>query len=265
MKYDVFKKIIVTGLSTAICIGGVSVAGLPNYNNSTVSNVYAATIKDSVFSATGKINSNVSLRKGPGTSYARLSVLKKGTKVNIVAKSSNGWYKIKYKGNYNYIYSKYVTLTKNNDTTKKDDVAYSNTGVANHAVYVRKGASTSFAKLGTLNKNDKVTIVAKSATGNWYKIKFNNGYGYVSAQYINITKNNDTTKDDITYPTTGVVNHAVYVRKGASTSFAKLGTLNKNDKVKILSKTTYGWYKIQYKTGTGYVYSQYINVNSTQK
>lgn len=187
MKYNVLKKFMVTGLASMLCLGGVSMADLSNYNSNTVTNVYAATIKDSAFSATGTINSNVSMRKGPGTSYTRLDTLKKGTKVTIVAKSSN----------------------------------------------------------------------------NWYKIKFNGGYGYVYAQYITITNNSDNKEDK--YPQTGVVNHAVYVRKGASTNYAKLGILNKNTEVTILSKTTYGWYKVQYKNGTGYVYSQYIDVNSTQK
>lgn len=260
MKYNVFKKFMVTGLASMLCIGGVSMADLSNYNSNTVTNVYAATIKDNAYSATGTINSNVSMRKGPGTSYNRLDTLKKGTKVTIVAKSSNNWYKIKNNKGYAYVYSQYVTIKYNND--KKEDVAYSATGISKSAVYVRKSSSTNSAKLGTLNKNTKFTIVAKSSN-NWYKIKFNNGYGYVCGQYINITNNSDN-KDE-KYPQSGVVNHAVYVRKGASTNYAKLGTINKNTKVTILSKTTYGWYKIQYKNGTGYVYSQYIDVNSTQK
>ncbi|MDZ4910281.1 SH3 domain-containing protein, partial [Clostridium perfringens] len=161
---------------------------------------------------------------------------------------------------YAYVYSQYVTIKSNND--KKEDVAYSATGMVKSAVYVRKGASTNYDKLGILNKNTKVTIVAKSSN-NRYKIKFNGRYGYVCAQYINITNNSDNKEDKS--PQSGVVNHAVYVRKGASTNYAKLDILNKNTQVTILSKTTYGWYKVQYKNGTGYVYSQYIDVNSTQK
>lgn len=187
MKYDVLKKFMVTGLASMLCLGGVSMTDLSNYNSNTVTKVYAATIKDSAFSATG---------------------------------------------------------------------------IAKSAVYVRECSSTSSTKLGTLNKNTKVTIVAKSSN-NWYKIKFNNGYGYVCAQYITITNNSDNKEDK--YPQAGIVNHAVYVRKGTSTNYTKLGILNKNTKVTILSKTTYGWYKVQYKNGTGYVYSQYIDVDSTQK
>ncbi len=259
MKYNVLKKFMVTGLTSILCLGGVSMADLSDYNSNTVTNVYAATIKNTAYRATGTICSNVSMRKGPGTNYTRLSTLKKGTKITIVAKSSNRWYKIKNSNGYAYVYSQYVTIKSNND--KKEDIAYSATGTAKTAVYVRKGSSTNYTKLGTLKKNAKVTIVAKTSN-NWYKIKFNGGYGYVSGQYITITNSNN--KED-KYPKKGVVNHAVYVRKGASTSYDKLGILNKNTKVTILSKTTYGWYKIQYKNGTGYVYSQYIDVNSTQK
>ena len=258
MKYNILRKIMVTGLSTAMCVGGLSISNLASYGTDTVSSAYATTIKDSKYTATGTINTTVSMRKGPGTSYTRLATLKKGTKVSIVAKSSNSWYKIKYKDTYTYVYSKYVTVKS--DDAKTEEIAYSATAVANHAVYVRKSASTSAKQLGYFKKNAKVTIVAKTSNG-WYKVKFNGGYGYVLGQYLTIsTKPVDTVK----YPTTGTTNHAVYVRKGAATSYAKIGTLQKNDKVTILSKTTYGWYKIKYKNGVGYVYSQYVNLNSTK-
>lgn len=258
MKYNILRKIMVTGLSTAMCVGGLSISNLASYNTDTVSSAYATTIKDSKYTATGTINTMVSMRKGPGTSYTRLATLKKGTKVSIVAKSSNSWYKIKYKDTYTYVYSKYVTVKS--DDAKTEEIAYSATAVANHAVYVRKSASTSAKQLGYFKKNAKVTIVAKTSNG-WYKVKFNGGYGYVLGQYLTISTN---PADEVKYPTTGTTNHAVYVRKGAATSYAKLGTLQKNDKVTILSKTTYGWYKIKYKNGVGYVYSQYVNLNSTK-
>ena len=179
MKFNVLKKIIVTGLSTAICVGGVSMANLSNYNGNTIEAAYAAVIKDNPFTATGTVNSNVSMRKGPGTSYARLTTLKKGTKVDIVAKSSNSWYKVKYNKGYAYVYSQYINLNKtddNNNNYKEEKL--SATGVTNHSIYVRNGAGTSFESLGSLKKNIKVAIVAKTSN-NWYKIKFSTDYGYV--------------------------------------------------------------------------------------
>ena len=256
MKFNVLKKIIVTGLSTAICLGGVSMANLSNYNGDAAQAAYAAVIKDNPFTATGTVTTNVSMRKGPGTSYARLATLKKGTKVDIVAKSSNSWYKVKYNKGYAYVYSQYINLNKTDDNNNYKEEKFSATGVTNHSIYVRNGAGTSCESLGSLKKNIKVAIVAKTSN-NWYKVKFNKGYGYVCGQYINLNK----TEDDFKYPATGTVNSAVFVRKGASTSYTKLGKLQKNDKVTILSKTTYGWYKINYKNTTGYVYGQYINLD----
>lgn len=101
---------MVTGLTSILCLGGVSMADLSDYNSNTVTNVYAATIRNTAYRATGTIRSNVSMRKGPGTSYTRLSTLKKGTKITIVAKSSNGWYKIKNGNGYAYVYSQYIDV-----------------------------------------------------------------------------------------------------------------------------------------------------------
>ncbi|MEH7505247.1 SH3 domain-containing protein [Neobacillus drentensis] len=48
---------------------------------------------------------------------------------------------------------------------------------------VRATASTKSKVIGTLKKNQTVTIV--STTGSWKKIKFGKATGYVSSKYIN--------------------------------------------------------------------------------
>lgn len=50
---------------------------------------------------------------------------------------------------------------------------------------VRSGPSTDFEKIGTVAKNSVVIIVEAAGNG-WYKIKFGDGYGYVSGDYIKI-------------------------------------------------------------------------------
>ena len=69
-----FQKVMVTGLASIVCAGSMSIATLPNYSNlNSVDVVYAATIKDTAMTATGTVNSNVFLRKGPGTSYGKIT------------------------------------------------------------------------------------------------------------------------------------------------------------------------------------------------
>ena len=47
---------------------------------------------------------------------------------------------------------------------------------------VRSGASTKYRKIGSLSYNKRVTIV--KTLKEWYKIKYNSGYGYVNRDYI---------------------------------------------------------------------------------
>ena len=256
-----FKKFMVTGLASVLCAGGMSVASLPSYNSDYVATAYAATIKDTALKATGTVNSNVFLRKGPGTSYSKIVVLKKGAKVDIVAKSSNNWYKVKYGKGFGYVYSKYVTV-KSETPTNKEDVAYNATGTVKTNVYVRKTASTSAKKLGLLKKGTKVTIVAKNYTGNWYKVKYNKGFGYVSAKYITVKAPTPSNKD-IAFDATGTIKSNVYVRETSNTSAKKLGVLKKGTEVTIVAKNYTGnWYKVKYNKGFGYVSAKYITVKA---
>ena len=259
MKYNKLKKAVAIGLVATFCMGGAITSNIPVID-SLIKPAYADTIKDSAFSATGVINSNVSMRPGPGTSYKRLDALKKGTKVEIVAKTSNNWYKIKYKDGYAYVYNTYVTLDKDNQKDSKKFVNYTATGTTTANLSVRISPSTSAKKLGTLKKGTQVNIVAKSS--NWYRIEYKKGYSYVSAKYVTI-KNNNNNKE-VAYTATGTTTTNLTVRKTASTSSTKLGTLKKGTKVNIVAKTSY-WYKIKYKDGYAYVSNKYITINSPEK
>lgn len=55
---------------------------------------------------------------------------------------------------------------------------------------VRSGASTKYRKIGSLSYNKRVTIV--KTLKEWYKIKYNSGYGYVNRDYISTSSNNSS-------------------------------------------------------------------------
>ena len=52
----------------------------------------------------------LNVRSGAGTGYKKIGHLNKGTKVEIVTKLSNGWYKIKFNSSYGYVSGDYVKL-----------------------------------------------------------------------------------------------------------------------------------------------------------
>ncbi len=133
---------------------------------------------------TGKATiDGVSVRSRNSASGKYLGSLYTGDKVEIVQKTSNGWYKIKYKKSYAYVNKAYIKLS---GTKTIDNVL--NTGVVYNAtkLTVRESCSTSSKFLGYLPKFTKVDIVRVTST-NWYKIKYKKSYAYVKGNYIKLT------------------------------------------------------------------------------
>lgn len=78
------------------------------------------------YSAVGTTTTSLNVRKGAGSSYAIITTLPQGTKVNIVAKdNATGWYKITYNGAYGYVSNKYITIeSTGGGTTPGKDTIY---------------------------------------------------------------------------------------------------------------------------------------------
>ncbi|WP_123054214.1 SH3 domain-containing protein [Clostridium sp. JN-1] len=140
---------------------------------------------------------------------------------------------------------------------------------SNSCLNVRNSASTSSSVIGSLAKGANVSIVSES--NNWYKIKYNSSYGYVSSKYVNSgsssqndsSSNNATNETVIGSGTVNVSNLSSYlnVRNSASTSSSIIGSLSKGANVSIVAELN-GWYKIKYNSSYGYVSSKYIGTNS---
>lgn len=98
--------------------------------------------------------------------------------------------------------------TENNKDDGKGDTSLEKIGVTTGNVKVRSGASTDYDVIGTLTTGTQVQIVGQDSTTGWYKIKYNNDYGYVSNKYVQITSEGGTelppippdTKDPLYVP-----------------------------------------------------------------
>ena len=226
-----------------------------------------ATIKTGTVSA-----SALNVRSGASTSSSIIGSLNNGAKVEIVS-TSNGWHKIKYKNGYGYVSADYIKVDSSNTGNpevkpEEKPEATVKTGTVNaSALNVRSGASTSSSVIGSLNRGAKVEIV--STSNGWHKIKFKNGYGYVSADYIKVDSSNTSKpeskpeqKPEATTKTGTVNASSLNVRSGASTKNSVIGSLNRGAKVEIVS-TSNGWHKIKFKNGYGYVSADYIKVDSS--
>ena len=143
--------------------------------------------------------------------------------------------------------------------------------------YLRKGSSTSSAKLAILNDNTILTIhkeVYKTKSSNkasdrWYYVTAAGKKGYIRADLV------DTIKyGSVSAKTTTAVNY----RKGAGTGFAVAGTLQKGKAVTVqlianpvaaTQADSATWYRVKIGSGYYYLCSKYASLtgssNSSKK
>ena len=241
----------------------------------------------------GLISANqLNVRTSPNENGQVIGTLHKNDKVNVLDKSIDGWYKIDFNGRRAYVSSKYVNLIsyKNNEVKteiKKEPIEGTGKVNINTALNVRQASTTNSRIIGSLKGGEKVNIISES--NGFYKIEFNNSYGYVYSKYISkdgdsekvqVVKQEEVKKEKVdeskkeakatpkaepvvlavrSLNKTGIVNvsSSLNVRNEASTSSKVIGSLSGNTKVTIVGEEG-AFYKIEYKGSHGYVAKEYI-------
>lgn len=183
--------------------------------------------------------SSLNMRTGPSTSYKIITVLNKGDEVEVIS-IENGWAKIKYNSKTGYVSNSYLT----DKTTSSVKIKYVNSKGLN----VRSGPSTSYKVIDVYRLGQKVEVV--SVDGKWAKIKYGNGYAYISNRYL---VDEPIDKTDIKYVNVGSLN----VRSGPSTSYKILAVYKLGQKVEVVSIDGV-WAKIKYNSGYAYVSNKYL-------
>lgn len=165
----------------------------------------------SVKTAKGKVNSSEGayLRKSASTGSKAVTILKDNTSVTISKEvftsaknhtAKNKWYYVTAGEKKGYIRSDLV------DSISYDSVK----GKVASALNYRKGAGVKMNKVGTFKKNAAVEIVmtatANDSDVNWYKIKKDGKYYYVSSRWIKLAASVSTAPEvrlsssGMTYP-----------------------------------------------------------------
>lgn len=112
----------------------------------------------------------LNVRSDPGTEYSKLGTLSRGTLLDGEL-LSNGWVKFSYNGQTAYVSGMYVQSVDNGQLSVQ-------CGTLN----VRSGAGTSYSKIGALYRGTYVKPL--ETQGNWYKIGYDGGYGWICADYV---------------------------------------------------------------------------------
>ena len=206
-------------------------------------------------------SSSLNLRQGSSTSTAVVTQLKHGASVTVTGESGD-WYAITSGGYSGYVMKKYVNLGGSEESTGGGSAAtfpgvirLTNTA---STVNVRAGAGTNTSKLGTLAHGASVSIVASN--GDWYKIEYGTGYGYVLKSYVQLTSGSSGSSSggsSSSGTTRATTTKSVNLRSTGSTSGTKLGTYPAGTKVTVLSKGS-AWSQVSVSGKTGYMKNDYL-------
>ncbi|MBC5627190.1 SH3 domain-containing protein [Clostridium sp. NSJ-49] len=209
------------------------------------------------------------IRSNPSTNSEILGTMSEGISFEIIS-YSNGWYKISYNSILGYVHGDYVEEI--NSSSTEDTLYYGKVYNAEPNLRVRSGASLNSSIIGYVVDNTTVTIVGTA--DEWYKIKFNNGYGYVHSDYILVNGINDGNNNnnengaggDDTVRKIGYVydlgGSTLRIRKSPNTNSEVLGSLYEGNSVNIIGEEG-NWYRISYNNSVAYVSKDYITLEKT--
>lgn len=175
------KPVYVLGGSAAVSDSALSDLGVSLSGSNDSSSEEQEKPSDGKVIETGtvvNVSSALNVRNGPSGSDGWIGSLAKGEKVDIYDITSNNWAKINYNGSYGYVSMSYI------DTGKAEEkVIETGTVDVSYSLNVRSGPSGSDERIGYLLNGQTVEIYEIS--DNWAKIKYGDGYGYISMSYIN--------------------------------------------------------------------------------
>lgn len=205
-------------------------------------------------------SSNLNLRQGPSTATNVLATLRHGQSVTVTGESGD-WYAIEVNGYSGYVMKTYVTFSEDESSSGSSDVfpAVIRLSSSSSTVNVRSGAGTNYSKIGSLTNGASVNVVASN--GDWYRIEYGNGYGYVMKTYVQLVSGGSSgsssgNADVLTAVTTAAVN----LREKGTTSSDKLGTYPKGTRVVVLEKGS-SWSRVDISGNEGYMKNTYLDFN----
>jgi len=220
----------------------------------------------------GTVNTDgIRLRNKPSTEGLVITLVSKGTKVDIEEKTGD-WYKVKYKNDEGYISAQYVdsdgtvtdaaiNVADNNTTTEAYPQAATTTVITK--MYVIPSITSSVMEQIEVGK----TITINEKLNNWAYITYDNKSGWIRNAALQGTAGDNNTAETTPPATTpetppaattpsitkGYVNVAsAYVRETPSTSGKVVTSLLLNTGVTITGEES-GWYAIQFQDYKGYI------------
>ena len=220
---------------------------------------------------TGIITGNsVRIRSAPNTSTLEniLTAYEEGKEVVIVGESGS-FYKIQYNDSFAYVFKELVGNIKTTEIYEEPDSIEGIAGkVVGDSVNVREKPNTSdYTKvIVKLNKDDPVDIIDQDIDG-WFGINYNGQKSWISSEFVSIDLNLEKDSNDYGVYEDGqnaiVTGSTLNMRSEPDPDADNIVfVLSKGMRVELLEAKE-KWYKVNYGVNEGWVYSEYIFVETS--
>lgn len=121
--------------------------------------------------------------------------------------------------------------------------------VTGDGVRVRSSAENADNIIGKVNYGDILDVVGLE--NSWYKIKYGNGYGYVTYRYVSVVDNYYTSKK------IALLKENTTLKSSTSTTSKIISSIPKASVVKVLKEKS-NWTLVEYNENIGYVETKYL-------
>lgn len=169
---------------------------------------------------TGKTNTALNYRKGPGVNFPKVGMFNSGQTVTVLASvtsaDNNTWYKINNNGDVVYVLSTYVDVS---GTVTAGTAAVP--GTVNSPLNYRSEAGTGATRLGTFGKGTAVTITGAKKSGSyvWYRATYNGKDIYLASDWVTLgTEKADTSQQAAGTTASSTTTSSSQASAGASAS-----------------------------------------------
>ena len=178
-----------------------------------------ATQKGKVVNVTSSLN----VRAGAGTGYDKIGSLSPNETVTIISKSGD-WYEIEFNGGTGWVHADYIQIIENTGSVPETpSTPESSLGqkvvVTASSLNVRSGPGTENSKIGTLSSGAVVEILEEK--NGWYRISYEDGYGWISAEYT-MKISGDGTPGGVS-STSGTIDYKQFDSRWGSMMFSSTG------------------------------------------
>ena len=119
---------------------------------------------------------------------------------------------------------------------------------------LRASTSTNADILGQATEGSKVVVMER--TGDWFRVVCNQTYGYMFADYLNIS-----TSADFNIGPGRINASGVNFRRAPSLEAGVVTQFDKNKQLDVIGVED-GWYKVKADDTVGYVYPDYVTINN---